>query len=160
MGSTLAVAADLLVAILLAVTISTTLRLSRRMARLKADEAAMRKVVAELLVATGSAERSISGLREAVAESERTLSDRLDSAQHHAARLAEQVSAGEGIIQRVAQIADVSRRLAAVENGRDARAGPVASGAGDPSVDGLKATIMAARDVAARATRRLDGRAA
>ena len=56
-------AADALVAILLTATIVTSVRLSRRISGLKADEAAMRKTIGDLVAASAAAERAIAGLR-------------------------------------------------------------------------------------------------
>lgn len=151
MSAFIAIAADLLVAILLVATIATSLRLSRRVARMKADEAAMRTVVAELVSATASAERAIGGLRLTVSESEQALTERLSAAARHAARLAEQVEAGEAVLAKVSQVAALSRRL----NEPAPRPEPAAEPA-----DGLHATIRAAREVALRSARRLEGRAA
>lgn len=156
MSPLVSLAADLLVAILLVASIASSLRLSGRMARLKADESAMRTTIAELLVATDSAERAISGLRATVSESDRTLAERLASAARHSSQLAEQVSAGETVISRVVQIAELSRKLGAAEPQRAPAPDPIAS---DPRA-GLRATVQAARDVAARAARRLEDRAA
>ena len=52
-------AADILVAVLLAATIVTSLRLSRRIGQMKGDEAALRQTIGDLMVATGTAERAM-----------------------------------------------------------------------------------------------------
>jgi hypothetical protein len=145
--------------------IVTSTRLSRRMARLKADEAAMRSTIGELLAATDSAERAIAALRATVAESDRTLSERLGAAAHHSSRLAEQVSAGESVISRVVQIAAMSSRLRAEEAPHvpapvPVPAAPVPAAVAPEPRDGLRATMEAARQLAARAARRLEERAA
>ena len=97
-------AADCLVAILLVATIVSSLRLSRRIAGLKADEAAMRQTVGDLVVATATAERAITGLRAALAECDRTLAERLDGAERSCAELAAHVEAGQGVIARIGAI--------------------------------------------------------
>ncbi len=73
--------ADLLVAVLLTATIVTSLRLSKRIGQLKGDEAALRSTIGDLMVATHNAERAITGLRSALDECDRTLADRIQSAQ-------------------------------------------------------------------------------
>src|ERR687894_771301 len=88
------IAADGLVAVLLAATIVTSVRLSRRITRLKADEAALRQTIGELVQASETAERAIAGLRTTLGECDRTLADRLRTAERYAADLAEQVAAG------------------------------------------------------------------
>lgn len=158
MSPVVSIAADLLVAVLLVASILSSVRLSGRMARLKVDESAMRTTIAELLVATDTAERAIAGLRATVSECDRTLAERLAAAARHSSHLAEQVSAGETVISRVVQIADLSRKLGEAEAQRHPAARP--DPAGPDQGSGLRATAQAARDVAARAARRLEGRAA
>src|SRR5919107_1155973 len=106
--------ADLLVAILLVATIVSSVGLSRRITRLKADEVAMRTTIAELMLATETAERAIAGLRTTLGDCDRTLADRLRTAERYAADLASQVEAGETIMGRIAQIVDASREVAAI----------------------------------------------
>jgi len=74
------VATDLLVAVLLAATIVTSLRLSKRIGQLKGDEAALRSTIGDLMVATNNAERAIIGLRNALDECDRNRADRIQSA--------------------------------------------------------------------------------
>ncbi len=97
-------AADILVAVLLAATIVTSLRLSRRIGQLKGDEAALRQTIGDLMVATGTAERAIAGLRAAIDEGDRTLNASLDSATARSAELKLQVEAGETVVARIAAI--------------------------------------------------------
>lgn len=149
MSQAVTVAADLLVAVLLVATIATSVRLSRRLALLKADESAMRSTIGELLAATDSAERAIAALRATVQDSDRTLADRLAAAARHSSALADQVSAGETVISRVADIAAMSARLGE----------PAAAPAPAPR-EGLRHTMAAAREIAARAARRIEERAA
>src|ERR687894_1745480 len=108
------IAADGLVAVLLAATIVTSVRLSRRITRLKADEAALRQTIGELVQASETAERAIAGLRTTLGECDRTLADRLRTAERYAADLASQVEAGEAVMGRIAQIVDASRQLASL----------------------------------------------
>ena len=74
-------AADILVAILLVATIASSVRLSRRISRLKADEAALRTTIGDLVVASATAERAIAGLRATLDECDRTLAERLGTAE-------------------------------------------------------------------------------
>ena len=154
MSSFLSVAADLLVACLLVVTITTSLRLSRRIAAMKADEGAMRETIAELLAATEKADAAIATLKTTVVESERALSDRLGAAARHAERLSQEVTAGEAVIERVSRIAAISRRLREQDEGRPE---PPRAASAPAAEDGLRAAIRLARDAASR---RVGGRAA
>lgn len=152
MSLPLSLLADALVAVLLVATIVTSVRLSRRMARLKADETHMRQTIAELIVATDSAERAITGLRATVADCDRTLGDNLRVAEATTARLGEHVAAGEAVMARLGRIAEATRK-AGLGARRDR--GAASPGAGES----LQAAIQAAREVAERATARV-GRAA
>lgn len=157
MSHNLSIAADLLVAVLLVATIATSIRLSQRMSRMKADESAMRATITELLVATDSAERAIAGLRAAVSESERTLAERLNAAAFHTRQLAEQAASGQAVLERLGQVAHLTR----LPSGRrEARGDEALSKAGQGADDHLSTTVLAARDLAARAARRVSGRAA
>ena len=97
-------AADVLVAILLVATIVSSVRLSRRITKLKADEAALRQTIGDLVMASSTAERAIVGLRATLDECDRTLADRLGTAERYAADLAAHVAAGESVITRIASI--------------------------------------------------------
>ncbi|MCJ2143472.1 DUF6468 domain-containing protein [Methylobacterium sp. E-066] len=97
-------AADILVAVLLAATIVTCLRLSRRISQLKGDEAALRQTIGDLMVATGTAERAIAGLRSAIDDGDRTLTTRIEAATARSAELAAQVEAGETVVMRIGAI--------------------------------------------------------
>ncbi|AWN41881.1 DUF6468 domain-containing protein [Methylobacterium durans] len=107
--------ADVLVAVLLMATIVTSLRLSRRIAQLKGDEAALRQTIGDLMVATSNAERAIVGLRGALAEGDRTLAERLGTAERYATDIAAQVQAGEGVIARIGAIVAEFRSAAQIQ---------------------------------------------
>jgi len=97
-------AADILVAILLIATIVSSVRLSRRITRMKADEAGLRQIIGDLVVASTAAERAIAGLRATLDECDRTLSERLATAERSSAELAAHVQAGEGVLARIGAI--------------------------------------------------------
>ncbi|KQP07864.1 glutamyl-tRNA reductase [Methylobacterium sp. Leaf99] len=96
--------ADILVAILLVATIVSSVRLSRRISRMKADEAGMRQTIGDLVVASATAERAVAGLRATLDECDRTLADRLATAERYAADLSAHVTAGEAVIGRISAI--------------------------------------------------------
>lgn len=168
MSAVLGIAVDLLVAVLLVATIISSIGLSRRMSRMRADESAMRTTIADLIVATDTAERAIAMLRATLGESDRTLGERLRTAERYSTDLADRVHAGETVMSRIAQIVDTSRRTADAEAAprppkpsNDAVAGDKLGPQGQPKKeDVLKAAIAAAQDVAERAARRLEQRAA
>lgn len=97
-------AADALVAVLLVATILTSVKLSRRITGMKADESAMRRTIGDLVTASAAAERAIAGLRAALDECDRGLTERLESAERSALQLDAHVTAGEGVIARIGAI--------------------------------------------------------
>ncbi len=151
MSPVFSIVADSLVAILLAATIVTSLRLSRRIAKLKSDEDAMRRTIAELVLASETAERAIAGLRTTLSECDRTLADRLLTAERYAADLSTQVEAGEGVVSRIAQIVESTRALEVRSAPKAPEPAPVAPTASDR----LGATVAAAHALAPRAAQRL-----
>ena len=104
------IAADILVGILLVGTILTSVKLSQRIRGLKADEAAMRQTIGDLVVASATAERAIAGLRAALSECDRGLSAHLDAAEKAALELAAHVEAGEGVVAKISAIVAQSTR--------------------------------------------------
>ena len=72
--------ADVLVASLLVATIITCFILTKRIERLKTDEAGMRQTVGALITATDNAERAIAGLKSTLGDCDRTLEERLRTA--------------------------------------------------------------------------------
>jgi hypothetical protein len=150
--------ADFLVAVLLVATIVSSVGLSRRITRLKADEVAMRATIGELMHATETAERAIAGLRTTLGDCDRTLADRLRTAERYAADLASQVEAGEVVLGRIAQIVDASRHVAGLgqPGPRNGKGEPPSS----PQHEQLKAAVVAAQALADRAAKRLEGHAA
>lgn len=85
-------AADVLVAVLLVATIASSVKLSGRINRLKADEAALRSTIGDLVVASATAERAIAGLRATLDECDRTLTERLAGAERTSTDLADRKS--------------------------------------------------------------------
>ena len=158
MSAIITLLADSLVAVLLVATILSSVGLSRKITRLKADETAMRTTIGELMLATETAERAIAGLRTTLGDCDRTLADRLRTAERYAADLASQVEAGETVMGRIAQIVDASRQVAAL----DQEVHPAVKGEAraSPHRERLSAAAAAAEALAARATKRLEGHAA
>jgi hypothetical protein len=152
------VLADVLVAVLLIATIASSIALSRRISRLKSDESVMRRTATDLMLATETAERAIAGLRTTLGECDRTLADRLRTAERYAADLAVQVAAGDVVINRIAQIVDSSRQLAAIEAKH--RGEPSREMAKAAHGERLSAAATAAQNLAEKAARRFESQAA
>jgi hypothetical protein len=112
MSLTILLIAEILVSVLLVATIATCARLHQRIVRLKADEVTMRKTIGELVIASETAERAIAGLRTTLSECDRTLAERLRTAERYASDLAAQVEAGEDVLVRIARIVEASQLLA------------------------------------------------
>lgn len=147
MSAGLAVAADLLVATLLLATIVSSVRLSRRMNAMKADESTMREVIAELVVATESAERATGGLRAALAESDRGLADKLGGVDRATRDLEAAIEEGGAVIERLERIIEATRRACQI-TGAAPRAGS------PPAAEDFATVLASARALAERSSRR------
>lgn len=97
-----------LVSVLLILTIGYCVILNRQLKMLRADEATLRKTIAELTIAAARAENAISGLRAATSETETALNDRTRETNLLSRRLAEHVVAGEDVVARLAAIVQVA----------------------------------------------------
>lgn len=146
--------ADALVASLLVATIVTCYVLAKRIERLKADEAGMRQTVGALVTATDNAERAIAGLKHTLGDCDRTLEERLRTAERYAADLAAQVEAGQAVMERIGQIVSaatlVARPVAEVQPATPQPA----------PLSRLESAAQSAAAIRARAARRLEEQAA
>ena len=145
--------ADVLVASLLVATIITCFILTKRIERLKADEAGMRQTVGALITATDNAERAIAGLKSTLGDCDRTLEERLRTAERYAADLAAQVEAGQAVMERIGQIVSAATLVGAKEVSVEASAVPA-------PVSRLESAAQSAAAIRARAARRLEEQAA
>lgn len=148
---TITLIADVLVGCLLVATIATCFVLSKRIERLKADESAMRQTIGALISATDTAERAIAGLKLTLGDCDRTLAERLQTAERYAADLAQQIEAGQTVMERIGQIVSAASMVVAP------KAEPVAE---KPVLSRMASTADAAAAIRARAARRLEGQAA
>jgi hypothetical protein len=149
---TITLFADALVACLLVATIITCFVLAKRIERMKADEAGMRQTIGALITATDTAERAIAGLKETLGDCDRTLAERLRTAERYAADLAAQVEAGQSVMDRIGQIVSAAT-LMAPKATEEPAAAPTA-------VSRLASAAESAAAIRARAARRLEGQAA
>ncbi|CAO4165077.1 DUF6468 domain-containing protein [Methylorubrum populi] len=158
-------AADILVAVLLVATIVSSVKLSQRISKLKADESALRTTIGDLVVASATAERAIAGLRSTLDECDRTLAERLGTAERYAADLSAHVEAGESVIQRIAAIVGQARTATAPPAAAPAAAAPLRPVAieAPPAIgngERVGAALAAAQALSERALDRLRARAA
>jgi hypothetical protein len=150
---TITLIADVLVASLLVATIITCYVLTKRIERLKADEAGMRQTVSALIAATDTAERAIAGLKNTLGDCDRTLAERLQTAERYAADLAAQIEAGQDVMDRIGQIVSAAALVAPKAHEAPAPVEPA-------PVARLASAAQSAAAIRARAARRLEGHAA
>jgi hypothetical protein len=137
-----------LVSVLLLLTILYCVRLNSQLKRLKADETAMKTTIAELLTATGNAERAIAGLKTTVHEADQNLSESLRAAERFSGDIKLQIEAGSELLDRLTQIAGVRA------------AGSATPQPAKPATPDPKAIVAAAQAFAERARSRVKGLAA
>ncbi|PTM42368.1 DUF6468 domain-containing protein [Bosea sp. 124] len=153
---TITLIADVLVASLLVATIITCFILTKRIERLKTDEAGMRQTVGALIAATDTAERAIAGLKLTLGDCDRTLAERLQTAERYAADLAAQIEAGQVVMERIGQIVSAAT-LVAPKAATDSAAEQTPEPA---PVSRMASAARSAAAIRARAARRLEDQAA
>ena len=98
-----------MVAILLLLTILYCVRLSRQLRLLRSDEQSLRATIAELVTATGIAERAIGELKSTMRDGEQALSNTLTQAQQASGDIEIQLAAGRDLIARLARITGAAK---------------------------------------------------
>ena len=101
MSNVLPMTIESLVAILLLLTILYCVRLNGQLKRLKGDEATLKTTIAELMTATETAERAISGLRATVRDAEQTLGESLQLAERFSSELHRNAATGAEVLHRL-----------------------------------------------------------
>lgn len=148
--------AEALVASLLVATIITCYVLAKRIERMKMDEAGMRQTIGALVSATDTAERAIAGLKLTLGDCDRTLAERLRTAERYAADLAAQVEAGQAVMERIGQIVSAATLVAP-----KAESKPAPQLVEQPApVSPMVSAAQSAAAIRARAARRLEEQAA
>jgi len=150
-----------LVAVLLLLTILYCSRLNSRLKMLKADERTMKTTIAELVLATENAERAIGGLNATLREAEDTLSVQLRNADIFNLAMAENLQAGEEVLNRLRKIAYAGTIL---DRNGEARAEPAPRYApqveAEPAATDTSSMVAAAQAFAQRTASRMRGIAA
>ena len=100
---------ETLVAVLLATTIGYCVILNQRLKRLHADRGELRKMVTDLVNATSLANAAIQELKNTAKESETVLAARLEEAEKFGYELANHVTAGHQVMDKIAKITSVAR---------------------------------------------------
>jgi len=107
-GSFYGLVIESLVAVLLGLTIGYCALLNRKLQRLRADESSMRGTIAELVTATGFAERAIRNLRDITQQTNATLGEGLRASIDVTRDLDDQIARGEEVLDRIALIAQAA----------------------------------------------------
>jgi uncharacterized protein DUF6468 len=103
------------VAILLLLTIGYCIVLNERLKRLHADRDVLRQMVSDLVGATNLANQAIKELKATAMEADLALNSRLEEAERFGIELANHVSAGTVLMDRIAKITSVARHSQTIE---------------------------------------------
>jgi hypothetical protein len=110
MGLPFGVIVEGLVSILLILTIGYSILLNERLKHLHADRDALKQTVADLVMATDKANEAIRALRLTANETELSLGAQLNEAARFAVELANHVTSGQAVLERIAKILSVARK--------------------------------------------------
>lgn len=116
MSHSLGLVIESMVSLLLLLTIIYCAMLNKQIRRLKTDESALKATIAELMQATGLAERAISGLKLTVHDCDQGLGERLRAAQTVSAALETQLAAGDALLGRFARLVAAAAPLQEATN--------------------------------------------
>ena len=108
-GLSLGIIVEGSVAILLATTIGYCVVLNRKLQRLHADRDTLRKMVADLVQATSLANAAVQELKTAAIEADTVLNGRLEEAEKFGIELANHVTAGQQLMDKIARITSAAR---------------------------------------------------
>lgn len=108
-GLSLGIIVEGLVAVLLATTIGYCVILNNRLKRLHADRDTLRKMVSDLVDATTLANAAVQELKTAATEAETVLEARLEEAEKFGIELANHVTAGQQLMDKITKITSVAR---------------------------------------------------
>ncbi|HTM76596.1 MAG TPA: DUF6468 domain-containing protein [Devosia sp.] len=103
------------VAVLLALTIGYCIVLNGRLKRLHADRDMLRQMVSDLVGATNLANQAIKELKATAMDADLALNARLEEAERFGVELANHVSAGTALMERIAKITSVARHSQTIE---------------------------------------------
>lgn len=103
------------VAILLLLTIGYCIVLNERLKRLHADRDVLRQMVSDLVGATNLANQAIKELKATAMDADLALNARLEEAERFGIELANHVSAGTVLMDRIAKITSVARHSQTIE---------------------------------------------
>ena len=108
-GLSLGIVVEALVAVLLATTIGYCVILNGKLKRLHADRDTLRKMVADLVEATTLANAAVQELKTAAVEADTALTSRLEEGERLGVELANHITAGQQVMDRIAKITSAAR---------------------------------------------------
>ena len=108
-GLTLGFFVETAVAVLLATTIGYCVILNQRLKNLHSDRDQLRKMVADLVQATSLATAAVTELKTAAVEADTVLQGRLEEAEKFGIQLANHVTAGQQIMDKISKITTMAR---------------------------------------------------
>ena len=103
------------VAVLLALTIGYCMLLNHRLKAMHADKDVMRQMVADLVGATNLANQAIKELKQTAVEADLALNARLEEGERFGIELANHITSGTALMERIARITSVARHSQAIE---------------------------------------------
>lgn len=115
-GLSLGIIVESSVAILLATTIGYCVVLNQRLKRLHSDRDTLRKMIADLVQATGLANAAVHELKTAALEADTVLNGRLEEAEKFGVELANHVTAGQQLMDKIAKITSLTRNNQPMED--------------------------------------------
>jgi hypothetical protein len=108
-GLSLGIIVEGAVAILLATTIGYCVVLNQKLRRLHADRDTLRKMVSDLVQATALANTAVHELKTAALEADTVLNSRLEEAEKFGIELANHVTSGQQVMDKIAKITSLAR---------------------------------------------------
>jgi hypothetical protein len=109
LGLSLGIIVESLVAILLATTIGYCVILNQKLRRLHADRDTLRTMVTDLVQATSLANAAVMELKTAAFEADTQLHNRLVEAEEFGVELANHVTSGQQLMDKIAKITSLAR---------------------------------------------------
>ncbi len=109
LGLSLGLVVESLVAVLLALTIAYCVVLNDRLKKLHGDRETLKAMVADLVQATTMANAAVKDLKGTATEADALLQARLEEAERFGIELANHVSAGSLLMERISKITAVAR---------------------------------------------------
>ena len=109
-GLSLGIFVESAVALLMALTLGYCIVLNRRLARLHQDRESLRQMVGDLVAATNLANQAIKELKTTAVEADMTISGRLEQAERFGIELANHITSGTALMQKIARMTNAARQ--------------------------------------------------